>query len=304
MSSLLKKVNKLIPVEKYEFKNNSIIVENKNEKYVVKYKKSDKDIVELNKYLKSRDFDNYAPLVKNDDNLDVYDYIDDVSTPLEQKAIDIANTLSLLHNKTTYFKEINKDTYKEIYEVINNNILYLQNYYEVLATDVEKNVFMSPSEYLFIKNLSIINNALRFAKDELDNWLEIVKEKTKQRVCVVHNNITLEHFLKNENNYLISWDKSTIDTPILDLIVFYKNEYNKIVFSDVLERYLSRYPLLDEEQKLFFIIISLPPKIEFTDNVFSDCKKITEDINYIYKSNELTGPYYSTDEIEEEQNFQ
>ena len=36
----------------------------------------------------------------------MYEYIEDVNTPEEQKAIDLVSMMSLLHNKTTYYKEV------------------------------------------------------------------------------------------------------------------------------------------------------------------------------------------------------
>ena len=49
-----------------------------------------------------------------------------------------------------------------------------------------------------------------------------------ERVCVVHNNLKDEHLLKNDKNYLISWDKYLIDTPVLDLYRFFQNENRSI----------------------------------------------------------------------------
>ena len=44
------------------------------------------------------------------------EYVEDVNISLEQKALDLIKVVALLHSKTTYFKEVTKDKYKEIYE--------------------------------------------------------------------------------------------------------------------------------------------------------------------------------------------
>ena len=37
--------------------------------------------------------------------------------------------VGLLHNKTTYYKEVDESDYKELYEDITNNIIHLNGYY-------------------------------------------------------------------------------------------------------------------------------------------------------------------------------
>ena len=52
-----------------------------------------------------------------------------------------------------------------------------------------------------------------------------VSDDLKERVAFIHNNLEVEHFIKNKKGYLVSWEKSKIDSPILDLITFYQKEY-------------------------------------------------------------------------------
>ena len=58
--------------------------------------------------------------------------------------------------------------------------------------------------------------------DRLDSWYLLVKDKSKQRVVLVHNNLKLEHMIKGTDEYLISWDQYTFDSPVLDLVNLYK----------------------------------------------------------------------------------
>ena len=127
----------------------------------------------------------------------------------------------------------------------------------------------------------------------LNKWQEIVKEKRKQRYVVIHNNLDIDHFLKNQNNYLISWDKSKIDLPIYDLYKLYKKNNLKYDFETLLKRYERIYPLLEEEKLLFHILILLPDKIEFNNNEFEMCQKISDAIDNLYKTKDYVLPYYS-----------
>ena len=207
--------------------------------------------------------------------------------------IDLINLVSLLHNKTTHFKEITEDNYKEIYEDINNNIEHLHSYYEDLITMIETKVYMSPCEYLIARNITKIFETLYFSKKELDNWYDLVKEKTKQRLVVLHNNLELEHFLTNEKKYLISWDKSKIGMPLFDIYKLYKKHALEFEFSEILKLYEKNYPLLEEEKRLLFILISIPQKLELNKSEYENTKEAGKLMDYLYKTEKLISPYYS-----------
>ncbi|MDE6285177.1 MAG: hypothetical protein K2M17_05470, partial [Bacilli bacterium] len=110
------------------------------------------------------------------------------------------------------------------------------------------------------------------------------------------NNLELDHFIKADRDYLISWDNYKIDTPVLDLANFYKKEYLKIPFEEVIARYMQSYPLLEHEKKLLFILIALPPEIPQVSSEFLRCKEIRRVLDYIFKTEDLIRPYYASEE--------
>ncbi len=283
---------------KYTIKGHATILETTSGDFVLKEKT--KDLKELYSYLESRNFNYFPKLIDHSRrSVNVFEYIKDTDMPREQKASDLIDVVSLLHNKTSYFKEVSKDKYQEIYENIISNINYLNEYYNNTYEALFMESTLSPDKYLFMRNAYKIFLALKFCQDNLDDWYDLVKEETKQRVSLIHNNLETDHFIKGEKDYLISWDKSRIDTPILDIVNFYKKEYFNYDFSVLLKEYLKKYPLSEAELKLFFIVISLPPKIEFKDSVFINCKNIRCDLDYIFKTEELVRPYYSKEEEEQ-----
>lgn len=71
-----------------------------NDEYVIK-KSNNKEIYE---YLKSRNF-NYFPKTQIEDEREIQEYLKDTNYPIEQRYYDLINLVSLLHNKTTYYKE-------------------------------------------------------------------------------------------------------------------------------------------------------------------------------------------------------
>ena len=296
----MKKFNELftkysIKPIKYNFFKNATIVDTFDKKFVLKEKNRNNKTNIFN-YLDSRNFDYYPRILS--DNLDEYEiteYVDEVEMPLEQKMMDMIDLVSLLHNKTTHYVEVDEDEYKQIYEDINNNIEYLYGYYTDYLSIAENSEYMSPSQYMLALNISKIFGALNFCKDEIIKWYEIVKNKKKQRLVVLHNNLDLSHFIKNQNSYLISWDKTKIDIPIFDLYKLYKRHSLDYDFVEIFKRYESSYPLLEEEKKLFFILISLPDKIEIINSEFEMCIQISELIESLVRTENFISPYYSKD---------
>lgn len=132
---------------------------------------------------------------------------------------------SSFNNKTTYYKEVTEDKYKEIYENLKDNIIYTENYYNFLYESLLEEIYPSPSHYLLMRNIYKIFQSLDFCYQELDDWFEHAKEDLKTRVAYIHNNLETDHFIKNTKEYLISWEKSKIDSPILVLMAFIKRIY-------------------------------------------------------------------------------
>ena len=284
---------------RYTINGNTTILETTSGKFIAK-EKTDVDIKGIYNYLLSRNFDNFPALVDGDRTpLNVFEYVESIPTPREQKAVDLINVVATLHNKTTYHKEVSEDKYKEIYENITNNLVYLEEFYNNLFSKITTQVYMSPSNYLLIRNSTMILSAIDFCKRELDIWYKLVKEKKKQRVAVIHNNLASDHLIKGMRDYLVSWDKSKIDSPVMDLINFYKNDYYELDFETLFDQYLQGFPLLEDEQKLFFIVLSIPPEIEDATSEFRWAMNTQKCLDYVYKTESLIRPYYTTQKEEE-----
>jgi uncharacterized protein YerC len=288
----------LLP-HRYTIKKNATIIDTDDGHFVFKKRDIDNKMEELFKYLKSRNFLAIPNLINRDDAYDVYEYIDDVDTPREQKALDMMSVIATLHYKTTYFKDADEDDFKAIYEDIVKQIDYINNYYTDVITMIETNVYMSPSEYLIARNISKVFNAITFCKREIDEWYELVKDKHKKRVVTLHNNLDLDHLVRNQDLFLLSWDKSRQDMPIFDLINFYKHYALELDFAELFNLYESKYKLLDEERKLFFILISIPDKITYGKSEMESCSTARKLLDYIFKTEQLLTPYYTPNNSDE-----
>lgn len=285
-----------IITKKITIKNDVRIIDSGEDKFVIKRK--DKEIDNIYKYLKSRSFNYFPEIIYRTDNYDIYKYIEDTEIPKEEKGEDIIKLITLLHSKTTFYKDIDDDTYKELYENIIEKIDYLINYYKDIAEIIEKEVYMSPSHYYFIRNISKVFASLDYCKYHIDKWYKIIEDKKRIRVAQLHNNLSLDHYLVEDNRpYLISWRKSTRDIPIYDLINLYKKYYKDLDFFELIRKYEMNYPMLPEEKELFFVLISIPDKLDFRNSEFNMCKKIQKFYDYLFSSEKLIIDYIPKEKI-------
>ncbi len=286
VNEALKKYD-LVP-KGYETRGKVIIVNTDKGKFVFKDEPFNGKVIN---YLKTRNFD-YIPSYLNDVSLDDYQICDYVSSPCipdSQKIFDLIILVSLLHSKTTHYEEIDLNEFEQMYEDLDNNLSYLYGYYTDLITVIESKVFMSPSEYLLARNISKIYQMIDLCKSDLDKWYLLVKGKRKQRSVVLHNNLRLDHFLRNEKSYLVSWEKAKIGSPVFDLYKLYRNEAINFDFEDLFKEYEKHYPLYEEERRLLYILICMPPLIKFDKSNYDMCLLISKEIDILYKSSSIRG---------------
>lgn len=287
IKEILKKNN--IKVRSYQKMGSSILVEDESKKYVVRKHDYNKDIFN---YLNSRNFNYYPKIYDSNDIYDIVEYIPEEHIPKEQKMNDLIKLISLLHSKTTYYKEVDEAEYKKLFEDIKNNCEYLYEYYTDLITIIESKVFMSPSEYLLASNITLIFDSIAYCQNKIEKWYNLVVEKSnKMRVCVIHNNLTLDHYLKNKNDYLISWGKSKIDIPIFDLYKLYVKNTLDFDFIDIFNLYEKEYPLKNDELLLFYVLISMPPKLENKISIYDSCVYIKKEIDKLIKTSNFINNY-------------
>lgn len=286
LKEILKKNN--LRATSYEKIGKIVKIDTNNGSYIIKKTKDNKDIFN---YLITRNFNYYPDIIDYDNNYSITRYIDNIDIPNEQKMNDLIKLVALLHLKTTYYKELNDSEYKQLYEDLSNNISYLKEYYNEIISIIDTKVYMSPSEYLLARNISIINSSLNYSENKINDWYKKISTSDKYRVSVIHNNLNLSHFIKNNNDYLISWDKAKIDTPLFDLYKLYNNHVLDFDFTDILKRYESIYPLTEDELELFYILISIPKKLELNNNIYENCKNIGHELDRIYKTEKLIKEY-------------
>lgn len=271
--------------KKITIRGNTKIIETEEESYVEK--KKNKDLSSLFEYLHTRGL-NITPEIINEDDKNIrYKYYKENKYIENNKDEELIKKVSEMHYKTTYYKNVSRKKYKDIYNTLIDNVDYLKDYYNNIIMEIEKLSYPSPSEYLLSRNYSVINSNLAYIERELNTWYNLVKEKTKERVSIVHNNLKLKNAIKDDDLILTSWDNYLVDTPVLDIYKLYKNEYKNSDFIHLLEIYNENFELTKEEKKLLKILISMPQKIEERNTEYEKVVEIKSLLDYIYRTNNL-----------------
>ncbi|MCI8346986.1 MAG: hypothetical protein HFJ12_03440 [Bacilli bacterium] len=268
----------------YRKLKNVQIIDTDQGKYVIKRKKTYHD--DIYGYLKNKNF-NYLLDRKWTQNYEIFPFIEEVSIPREEKAIEMVYILSLLHNKTTFYKEVVLNKIKEIYETLSKEIEYLTYYYHDMQDIIEQKVYMSPGEYLLIRNISLVYSSLEYSKEQLEKWYAIAKDSKRERVVLLHGRPSLDHLLIGKNRTLISWDHSKRGIPIYDFVYFYKSDYLDLEMSALFDMYQSKFLYTQSEYLLFLTMISIPKKLVFTKKHYKDCYEVFKFIRYIEKTRDF-----------------
>ncbi len=258
------------------------IIDTDEKKYVIKKQNRKADPFG---YLQIRNFNNFPQVYSSiDDEIELMDYIEDKATPKEQKLQDLVYLDSILHTKTTFYKTVDEDYIKEIYEQIIDRQNMMYQYYSDLQNMIELELYMSPANYLLIRNISMIYYAINQSREYIEKWYSIIKEEKKVRYAYIHGNLEEKHLIEAADLYFISWDQSRIDFPIYDLEIFYRKSFLDISISEILEIYELKYPLKKEEQYLLNALLLIPDKIDITTTEYLKTKQVTNLILYTEKT--------------------
>ena len=133
------------------------IIKNKDSIYQKNIKKRQKQ--ELYNYLSNRNFTNYLEPLEETTKTETFRYIEN-NLSKEDLSLDLIYIMTNLHTKTTTYENINLDEIKTIYEETKDQIIRLKDYYLSLQDKLEMNIYLSPSEYLLIRNISNIHKFL------------------------------------------------------------------------------------------------------------------------------------------------
>ncbi len=283
-------------INKYTYLKDIKVIDYDDDKVLIKRKKR-YDIDKIYKYLDDHNINNYLKPFKITDKNLYFNYLNKKGLDNDEVAKHLMYALSDLQNKTTIYKEIDKDKLKEEYDTFNSRISYLEEYYFTMQDIIENKVYMAPSEYLFIRNVSIIYSALNYSKNLVENWYKIMKDKRRERYVYAHGKCELSHFITADNDYFISLEKARLERSPFDFINFFKKNYNDTDMISNFRLYQHRYHYKEEEYLYLLINITIPEKIDIYPSSLNKCLEL----NNFFDRLKLTSEFILKNEKDKKQ---
>lgn len=268
--------------KKIEYNKKLKILNINNEKFIIKEKQ--KNIYSIYNYLDDIGFKNYLPIKSTYKDYDVYPYIEEYNISKNDKAKKLIKTISKLHNKTITYEKIN---YNELYDGILQKIDYTYKYYYDLQDNIEAKQFMSPAEYLLIRNISSIYSLLYFSKNKIDEWYQLSKKKEKERHVLLNNNLNLSNYIYEKKEYIINWSNAKRGVAVYDFVYFFKHEYLNLDMYSLFKIYQQEFKYTEEEQKLFLSLISIPKIVRLNKTNYLNTINIRNLLLYIKYTHEF-----------------
>lgn len=266
-----------IQVKRISYSGKYIIIDSEDGKYLLKKKDSNKE--ELFNHLKQINYNYYMPIINDfSDYYELYPYYEDNISGNYTKAKEMLYALAILHLKTTTYLDYSQDEVKEIYENTDILIDNMSKYYLDLQDYFEGIEFLSPAQYLLMKNISRIHYLLRMAKSNLEDWY---RDLGSVREVLLLNNVSLSNFRVGEVSYFVDFKDAKNGLVVYDLVNFYKNEVLNVDFFSLFSFYTSKYHLNRDELELFYTLICIPWKITFTKNNYLDSLRVRKLVDYV-----------------------
>lgn len=249
-----------VPI-KYTLVDNNKIITYPDKTIFIK-KRSSYNIEEVYKYLDDHAVSNYLKPVEVTDKELIFPYFEKNSLTDDEISKRLVLNLTIWQNKTTTYQKLNLDEVKNFYESTKKEINYLFSYYRDIVLQLETKVYYLPTEYLFLRNSSIINRQLKVAADLLEEWYETVKNKERERLVYCHGKCELAHFLPIDDGYFISLEQAHLGRVSDDIENLFRKNFSSIDLVTTYNLYQRKYPYTLDEKLFLFVKLAIPPKID------------------------------------------
>ncbi|MBQ6134708.1 MAG: hypothetical protein IJI60_00130 [Bacilli bacterium] len=267
-----------ISPKKIQKEDSYIILYEEKNTYLLKEKKSSKK--ELFSYFQEISYPYYVPLISSEeDDYELYTYIEDKGD--HEKDIILVEALANLQKESLKEVDFSKEEKEEFYQKLEKKITNCLDCYENLQDYIHHFSFPRVDYYHLLNNISLFYQILFCAKKYLEEWNFL--SFTKKRKALILHNASLKDFHQNKRSYFLNFDECKEDNLIQDLLFFFQEEIEKIDGKRCLEKYEEVLSLLPEEKKLFFCLLCIPRKVEFSSNLYENTVRIQEECSRIHK---------------------
>ncbi len=286
MLSIEQTLGEDIQVEKYSYIKNLRFLQLRDQKVVIKPKKK-YNLELIYHYLDDHHVNNYLKPLQMTKEYLIFPYVEKSMLTPDEKAKKMLYNLSLWQSKTTIHEKMNVDNIKEKYESYKNRIRYLDAYYHDLQDMIETKVYMAPSEYLLIRNMTMIYHSLYQANAILDKWYEKMQTKKTQRRVYCHGQCELSHFLGHDHGYFISLEKAHLGEVSEDFSYFFHHDFKHVDMISTFDFYQHKYPFLEEERLYLYLNMILPEAIDIYPSSLKKCQELVYFFEKMKTTNEF-----------------
>ncbi len=273
-------------IKKYTYKKDLVYLNVDGENIIIKPKKC-YNLDKIYKYLDDHDINSYLRPIEINDHQVIFKELEKTSLNDDELAKRLIYNLALWQNKTTSYVPLDLDKVKEIYEKHIKELNFLYAYYHDLQDMIEMKVYMHPSEYLYIRNVSYIYSALNYARHLLDEWYQKITKTTTIREVYCHGKCELSHFLGNDNGYFISLENAHLGSPVEDFLHFYNQDFEKVDMFSTFHFYQHKYPFKEEEKLYFYFSIVIPRMIDIYPSSLNKCTELVKFYDQIKKTSQF-----------------
>lgn len=272
-------------MNKFSYVFGDKIIENDKGKFFITPKCNDKN--KIFEYLEQKKFPYFLPVIYDSSrHYEMYPYIEE-NKLVEDKAIDFVHILSLLHIKTTTYREVVLNDVEKLYQSLSKKIEKKSHDYQVLQNQFEQHVYMSPDEYLFMRNINLFYDSLNMARMYLEEWKSLKENNSQERVVFLHGKPSLSSFIDIDNPYFIHWDLSHKGYVIYDFLFFYQTDFDVVEMESLFQIYQTKYPFMQDEMYLFYCYLLLGKDFDFSHGYYENTLIIQKMIQYLEKTREF-----------------
>lgn len=282
MNKLLENVKKYVgDIKKIEYKNNYYIIFSDKVYYL---KEIDYNLKEVFDYFSQIDFSFYGKLLSNYNETYLL-YCINKNIIGKKDGERLILVLSLLQEKSITSREYEKEEKKKIYDNIHSMVDQRMKYYLNLQDKIDDFDFPPPSYYLLVKNISNIYKLLHYSFSKLDEWYE--KSNLIREVFLIKDVCFDNFYSDDELSYFLDYGRGDRGFLINDFVEFYRKECFNVDMNYLFDLYQEKVLLKDYEISLLLCLISIPEKIVFNNNSYSDTIRVRRVVDYVDKVGEF-----------------
>ena len=296
MKTLLKKLYDIDTISFIKLSDKCYRIKTKDNDYILKYIENTNIDIIIEK-LSILNIDSFLFHIMNTDgeyvsnyanaNFLIFEWLKEEKVVLKDLKLKFfLEQLANLHNKTFYTLKVNENFFKDTYEYIGNKIDDVELKIEKYMETIEKLDYKSPSNWLFLLNYPIYQDAIDKANKSLEKFKEMSYSKNTIRMAFTYKNFNYQHiFLKEQK--IIGIECMELSPPIYD--IFYSITTVDDISVDMknyYEKYFNSFILDDYEKEWLYSLLYIP-KIDLSNDEVANIVNISTSLNYLRNSNEI-----------------